>query len=530
MAGSQRGNVNLRIDAEDAEAVRAFLKVTTAERNLEVQTRRTNAAMKSKEIQSKKNTEGLLKMGRSAGAAVAGMAGFAGVTGTLNMVYREIERVNEALIASSKRANEASGSLRSWVQIQAGPEGDKLIRETILAGANRGLTPNQVGQVAQPLQSLADKDGSGTLDAEERKAFDNYFAAAAGMAELGVDSADALKVIGSGAARGLTGQESADKLLAAADASFQDPKALAKAIAETGEFSSLEEALAVLTATTIENQEPGTFGTSMKRLGLILGKAGEQSKEGAAFNKKFGLEGLSESEKLTALAKYGARTGKGATEEERIRDFTAGLSNEEGITKEASVDLARAVRAAWKAESTRAMLDSQSEGWMERSLQKQLDNPLTGPGILSDRQKALAEAGGLLGPQAEEAQRLLAERQIEGAGMLAKGDVANVTPEGEAAPLSQRTWGAWIRGAGSAVLEAMGPGASVGYGYAPGAAAWDAMEAAKPAPVEAADVLQAQRELTEALKANTEATRANSGAAQRVAPVGGNPANAEEKY
>lgn len=520
-----KSNITLKIDAEDGDAVKSFLKLTQAERNLEMQTKRSNKAMKEKELQSRRSSEGMLSLGKSAGKAILAIGGITGVAGAFALVTREVERMDQALIDSAKRANEQSRGLREFAALQAaGPEGQKFMRETLIKGAARGLMPDQTAQIAQPIQSLADKDGDGKLSAEERKQFDTDFDAAAGLAEASVAPEDALRVITAGRARGQSGQESADLLIRAAETSAQGPATFARSISATGEFSDQKEALSILSALTKEQTDTGKLPAAMERLGLVLGKVGETG-ETAKFTKKFSLEGLSETEKIAKLREYGAQHGEGETEEERVRDFTSKLPSEKGLSKEQAIDLARVVRQASSATATRGILERDAEGRLDSALKKGMDDPLIAAGVLQDRQKALTATTGLIGPQAEDAKKRLAKRQIAGAERLEAGDVDAVTETGELKAFGDLPFMQKI----GRVLES-NQSAGFGYGAGPGAAAVEQQSREQAAAPRATNegVQQKHAELIEALRANTEATLGNSKATAGKAPAGGAASNAEE--
>lgn len=469
---------------------------------------------------------------KAVGVALGSMG--AGIT-VVRSIATEVARLDEAMVASALSSNTMSKSLRELVALQnGGAEGNKLIADALIKGAQRGLKPEQSAPIAQTIQSIVDMNGDGSLDESERGAFDKDFGAAAGLIESGVAPEDALKIITAGRARGQSGDVSADLTAKGASLSALAPSDVAKSISATSEFSDQKEALAILTGLSKEQTETGKLPAATERLGVLLGKSGEVG-ETEAFSKKYGLIGLTETQKVEALRQYGAQHGEGATEEERIRSFTATLPGEKGLGKEAAIDLARVVRQSASIQSTREALESGAEGTLDSMLQKGIDNPLTGPGIVADRQAALAAVGKIIGPQAEASQAALARRQVEGGAAIAEGDVANVNEDGTAKAFGEQTWGAW----GRKFIEGAGRSASVGYGYAPGAAQIEADNRARAERPQSnmEGVMRVQESLVEELRRNNDlleknnaATEGNTAAAAAKRPVGGAAGNAEERY
>ena len=549
-------NITLKIDARDEGAVRAFLELGEAERNLEVKIRKGNVALKEREQRERAVAAGTRKtaaetraagkdaehagtrmfnMGRDTARAIQAFAGFGASVGILRAVQQELAGIDNALVASAKSANIQQKGLREFVALQAeGPEGTKFVGETLIAGAQRGLTPEQTGAIAQPIQSIVDVNGDGRLDTGEKAAFATDFGAAAGMSEAGVASEDALKIVTAGRARGQSGQESADLMAAAAALSALGPSDVAKSISATSEFSDQKQALSILTGLSKEQTETKKLPAAMERLGIILGKSGEVG-ETAGFSKKYGLEGLTETQKIEALRQYGLQHGEGDTAAARVRSFTATLPGEKGLAKETALDLARVIRQTDTVTSARGALDEGSAGALDAILKKNIESPLSGPGIVADRQAALAAVGQLIGPQSQEAQARLSRRQIAGARMVQEGDVLNVTPGGESKAISEQSWSAWAKRG----LESMGRSASVGYGAGPGLMEIERQQAVAQAAPQAnmEGVMSVQRELVEQLKRNNEllsennsVTAQNSAASRGRAPVGGSAGNAEEKH
>lgn len=464
----------------------------------------------------------------------ASLAAMGGTVGAIRAVANEVARINEALVQSAQSANATAESIKEFVAIQApGPGASAVVGGALLTGAEFGVKPGQAADLAQTIQSINDTDGNGKLEADQQAAFDTDYKAALKLIEAGVAQEDAKKIITAGKARGQSGAVSADMMAKAAALSALGPSDVSKSISATSEFSNQTEALSILTALSKEQTETGKLPAAMERLGIVLGASGEVG-ETAKFSKKYGLLGLSETEKIEKLRKYGAQHGKGKTEAERIRSFTATLPGEEGLAKETAIDLARVIRQSDTAQATKSELKSGAAGEMDKIIAANLASPITGPGMLANRQAALAEVSGIIGPQSEKAQAALARRQIEGAAMLAEGDVANVNPDGTAKPFLERTWGAW----GKRALEGMGRSASVGYGAGPSVAQIEAqnrISASQPQPT-AEGLIQVQQELVDQLKKNNALLQENNQvtAAANTAGgtklAGGAATNAEERY
>jgi hypothetical protein len=517
------------------QLTKALEKFGQASNNVSTaQQRRTNS-LQAQERATAKLDASMRQSVISAGKMLGGLLGLGSAAGAIKVVTDELMRMDQALVDSAKSANTQMKGLREFVAQQDGSaEGQKFLGEVLIQGAQRGLTTDASAKMAGPIQSISDADGNGKLDAAERKNFDTDFGAAAGMSEAGVAAADALKIITAGRARGQSGAVSADLMSKAAQLSAINPSDVAKSISATSEFSDQSEALSVFNALAVEQTDTAKLPAAMERLGVILGKAGEVG-ETEKFSKKYGLAGLSETEKIAKLRAEGNRRGKGATEEERVRDWTATLPGEDGLAKETALDLARVVRQAPVMNKAKTALAAGSTGALDEILRKNEASPFAGPGIVQDRQAALKAVGELIGPQSEAAQRALAARQIEGAAAIKSGDVANLTPEGDMKPLGEQTWGAWLGKIGGA----MGASASVGYGANPSMANIEAQQrkAAQAPTVDQAGVSAVQAELVAELKRlnenlakNTDATQANSTASKSSKPVGGAASNAEEKY
>jgi hypothetical protein len=354
---------------------------------------------------------------------------------------------------------------------------------------------------------VVDENGDGRLDAKEQAKFDEDTTAAFRLAQLGISAKDAQTVVTAGRSKGRGGTESADKLIAASDLSAAGPADFARSASAMGQFADSDTALAVATALTKEEKNFEQIPTLVRGAAVTLGAAADDSE----FSKKYGLKGLSESEKIAKLREIGAREGKGATEEERVADFSRGFKNA-GLDEEKARALGILVRQADTVESTRAKLGSVDAGLAERKVAALEADPLVGSRMQSDQAAAVTALNQLYGPEAGPAREKRAALMQRGAELNRLGAGIGVDQEtGEAKPWYSpgRLFGG-ISATGRRIRETGG-----------NTELSDGGEAGLKGSLD---------ELVKSLRENTEATRQNSGAAQRVAPVGGNPANAEEKY
>lgn len=477
------------------------------------------AQMKEENKANEAADKKMASLGITAVKSIAAMMGISAVGTTIRSVVNEMERLDQAMVDSATRAAELSTGVREFVAIQAaGPGGLQQVRDTLAMGAEFGLTPEQAAGMAQPIQSIADASGEGILNAEERQRFIDDFQAAAKMVQITVTPEDAMRIITAGAARGQTGRQSADLLAMAADLSPVSPRIVAQSISATSEFSDQAEALSILTALAKEQTNTEKLPAAMERLARVLGKSGEIG-EPKPFTDKYGLAGLTETEKLQKLYTEGLKRGKGTTEAERVRDFAATFAAEKGLSQENAQELARVVRQAPLAMSTKGQL-GQSEGRVDAAIQKLMADPVTAAGIVSQKQKAAAALTDLFGPQAGTAQARMFSRQTEGAAMMREGRMQDVDPStGMALPIFQRSW--------FGAPDLLRRYEALGFAAGPGGAPSPMTPRAPIGGNTIADVSAAQEKLIKAIEANTEAMNA-SPARGAIPKPGGSTLNNSE--
>jgi hypothetical protein len=529
-----KSNISLLIDAKDGEAVQSFLRLTTAERNLELQTRRTGVAMREKEQASRRAGAAALNSARAGLSFVAGFAGISSATGAIMALTRELKSADEAMANMARRANEKASTLVDFSALQAeGAEGRAHVARALLKGARAGVGVSEAAAMATPIQSVVDADGDGRLNEQERADFDEDFGAALDLNNLNVSAEDAQTVITSGRARGQGGQESADKFIAAASTSGANPGDFAKSASALAQFEDSDAGLAILSALTREEKNFGRLPTMLRNLGGILG----ESADGSDFSKKFGLAGKGELEKVQALRQHAIDTGdQSLSEEERIRKFSKSFESE-GLSKREAEGLGIAVRQGDFAAQVQGQLGELEAGVTERKLASIMEDPGVRAAKQAAQAKALAEAATLYGPESEDARENLKGRLAVGADRLAEGDSRRVNIESGEAGLLARV---------ADFVNRANISAGTGPGGMPAQAEVerrnreiaerprDNDERVVTAMERLAGVLEANIAATEenskTTEANSGATEENTGASRGRAPVGGALSNAEEKY
>lgn len=467
--------------------------------------KRTEEAARAQEAQ-----RGALVRGASSAVAFAGsLAGIATGAAVATGAIRALTAAHEHQMDVAKRSDQQARGLKEFISLQAeGEEGKKHVQATLAKGASMGLTPEQTAQIAQPIQSVVDKDGDGRLNAEEKAAFDEDTTAAFGLAQLGISPEDAQTVITSGRSKGKGGRESADKLALASDLSAAGPADFARAASAMGQFSDGDTALAVATALTQEEKNFEQIPTLVRGAALALGSASDDSE----LSKKFGLKGLSEADKIAKLRERGKTEGKGATEEERIADFSRSLKNY-GLDEEKARAVGILVRQGDTVASTREKLGGVEAGLTERKVAALAADPLVGSAMGADQAAASAALDKLYGVDADEARDKRAAALALGAELQRYGGGWAVDPETgeEKGIFNPGTW------AGRAVAMWNGmPGTGL-----------NGQGTNQDDSLSGQEKLAIQLELlNKSLQENTAATQANSTSAKasRPAPVEG------EKY
>lgn len=430
------------------------------------------------------------------------------------VLIRTLTADQENLIAKADRSNQSAKGLKEFIALQAeGEAGKALVRDAVLKGAAAGVSAENVGKIAQPIQSVVDANGDGILNAEERKKFDEDFGAALTLQKIGVGAEDASTVITANRTKGIGGSVASDKLIAAADKSVGGPADFARAGAAINQFENTDTGLAVATALTAEGTPLEQLPTLVRGAALTLGSANDESE----FSKKFGLVGLSEEEKIAKLREEGKRRGKGATEEERIADFSRSFKSKEGgsLDEEKARAMGLLVRQGGMFDSTlEAVRAAGGSGLAEQKAAALAADPLAGSAMRSDAAAALQTAGDMYG-EGSDAARDKRDRALARAAALKQygGDIAIDPSTGlEKNPFTNPIDAA--RGYAAARQAGMPEK------YVQGSESMSGQEM----------LTAAMASLQKSLDANTQATQANSAASKTTKPVGGAASNAEEKY
>lgn len=525
---SQRSNITLRIESQDAEAVRSFLKLTQEERNLEMQTKKTNQALRDKAIAQKKAGDEAWKASKSAAAFIGGFIGITSIAGGIMAITSELKRVDEALGNIGRKSNKVGNDILEFVALQAqGDKGQKNVKSTLLQGAAAGVSLRDTAAMAVPIQSVVDANGDGLLQPEEQAKFDEDMKAAFVLRNLGVSPEDAQTVITAGRARGQGGTKSADKFSAAASAGGATTAQFAGSISALSQFTDTDTGLAALASLTREEKNFGRLPTMLRNLGGVLGSQADESE----FSKKFGLKGLSEAEKVAKLRELAQQRGKGDTEAARLKSFTDTFQNE-GLSKREAEALGIVVRQGGFMEQVRGQLGALEPGVAQRRLDTVFQDPVVKGTKDAETVAALSEYAAAYGPQSEAGRENLKGKLAVGAEAVAEGRMQNVDIE-----TGEPNWRERARDYFGRFVSEGQPtqGPNMGAGGLPVGMGRPEIrndgvtndERLGQKLDRLADVLEKSIQTTEQ---NNAATEANTNASRGKAPVGGAASNAEEKY
>lgn len=444
-------NITFSVGAEDGEAISSFMKLTKAEKAMEIQTMKGNRALQQRskaQREAARAAEAATRQtdahnkGMVAGAVAAakhakalGLVGAA--AGAVGIAFSEMAAQHRHLMEEAQRSNQAASGIREFVALQKpGAAGQKHVKDTMITGALAGVKMAEVGTMAQPIQSATDTNGDGVLQPAEKAAFQTDFGAALKLRQVGVAAQDAQTVVTSGRARGAGGDVSADKLIVASDRSEAGPADFARSVSAMGQFKDTDTALALTTALSKEEKNFGELPTLVRSLGQVLSEASDESK----FSKKFGLAGLSESDKIASLRAQAIQTGDPSlSEAERLQQFTAAFKNE-GLDETKARAMGIAVRQGSTVASTLGALGNMQAGVADRKVAALRADPVLGSLMRAEETAAMVEVDAVYGAEATAARDERARAQARGIQLRQYGGGQAVNEDGTAKPVEFDVW------------------------------------------------------------------------------------------
>lgn len=418
-----------------------------------------------------------------AGGAIAGMMSIGALVGVLRDIQQRFDGIAESADATAR-------ALRPLAVQVAGKEGPGFTRAAMLMGAKEGLSPEEVGELANTVKSI---EGATQKD----------LLVGMRMTQLGVEGQDAAPIVQTGVVRGIGAQRAAELALTASDLAPWAPKDVAKALPKTMKFTSLEQGLAASAtmrrAGIITEQIP--YAT--EAVGRLL------SKQDSPLAKKFKLKGLSETEQIARIS--AAADASGDREK-----FIRSLPEKYKVGEEEARGLQALLSQGDYFQRAEAALRAAPEGDVERRLAALREDPMQRREFEGRRAAAMARYQQEYGPMADAAAAERARTQATGMRLqeeLPPEMAAAMTDANGRANWRGRTWVALQnRGGGSGVLGAMRlavPGQTGGFGLEMGREFLPSVFGGRNGGEEFA-LNKKVDELVTALEANTAATRENS--------------------
>lgn len=393
--------------------------------------------------------------------------------------------------------------------------------DILSSGAKHGLTPEQSATLAAPLYSTADKDGSGALSDEERKNFDANFQAGAQLQSVGVEAGDATNVLLAGDNQGEDGATTGAKLLKAAAIGKRGPKEFSMSASAIGQYDSLDTGLAVATAISASELNAGRIPERVKDVQMALSSAQDKGE----FSKKHGLAGLTQAEKIAKLRERAVASGD-------VKKFTDEFINQ-GLDEGKASSLAMLIQQGELYGTTEQAMKEVKPEDLATSITALRDaDPAVRSQMESAQSKALGEFDTMYGVNAEKNREKLAESQARGLELRRYGGDWAVNEDGTEKSMLSPWW--WAGRYKAATNGMPGTGANPTPGINQDESLTWEEKRDKQQELLSDSTLERHRDAldrnTKALEANSAATQQNSASTKKSAPVGGNPANAEEKY
>jgi hypothetical protein len=247
------GDVVFKLDADQAKAVRGFLKVVDAQKKGERQFRKTTRQAKGQEkaLHGVKNVGNELASLFGIGGGIAG--GFAAISQTVGSLKRDMEEM-------ARSARQAGNAVTSFALMQ--PAGTRERRMNIVAqmGAEYGVPAQDAWKAVQSLQAQAGGFEQGLRAARS----------AWRLKRAGVPAQPAQQAVTIGMGLGMTPQMAARAPYAAGELSALSPAEMAQAAARgLPEWRGLKGGpmlgYAVMSQLSQIFQEPGELGTHTAR-------------------------------------------------------------------------------------------------------------------------------------------------------------------------------------------------------------------------------------------------------------------------
>jgi hypothetical protein len=406
-------DVQITIDAKGAKAINSLLKMSQAQGKVETATKKAGRAAKTQEVSTK-------QAAASMGKFIRGAAGLAGVTAGFAGLNRMIEATARNMASIAKEGESVGNSLVRLATLGINEEERKDI---VLQGAQRGIGAEESAKAAAIIDSVGKTQG--VFDEADKKELD----VALKLQQLQVESEAAGNIVAEGINREIGGEAAANLVLEAAASSKLEAKDFARSLPATKQFSTLEQGLAATSALSTQELKKERIPELLKGTGQAL------QDEESDFSKKFGLEGLSETEKIRKL-RTAAEQSKGGVEK-----FTQISSLQRAGVKEkiGAEGIGALIRAVDVMETVSKQLQTPGAEIRGEHIDNLLENriadiesaPDTGTGQRANKTKATREALKAFGPDAEESQRLEAMRKRHGLEAEAQGKLLRVNDEGK---------------------------------------------------------------------------------------------------
>lgn len=487
--------------------------VTEAEEASHIRTQKRLADM----AQTQEKQGPAWKRGASGAAAFAGSLGVVGAAAAaVGAALDEVSARHERLMEKAKRSDAMATGMKDLVMaLPGGAEGEAALKAITKIGAENGMAPDAIASMAAPIYATADKSGDGKLDAKEQAAFDANLKAGAALGSTGVTADDATNIILAGDNKGVGGQDTAAKLLTAATISKRGPAQFSRSASAISQFDDLNTGMAVTTALSAAELNPERLAERTKDAQLSLSSASDKSK----FSQKYGLAGLTASEKIAKLRNDAVASGD-------VKKFTDEFQNIEGFDEGKATSMAMLVQQGELFSTAEKGIRASGAKDLAPTIQKLKDNPITGSQMRSAEAAATSGFVDAFGAESDPAREERAAALARGAELQRYGGGRAVNEAGEEKPFDFAPWNILgadnrdvIGGRFSAMMNGM-PGTGFnrnGPNQDPKTSGFEKLEAQLAM-------------LNDTLAKNNEITAANTNASKTTKAVGGAASNAEEKY
>lgn len=438
----------------------------------------------------KQNAENL--NGAIVGAAQSA-AGFITAFASVQTIADFLGTIRDRMRGIAEESDRTANAMRSVaIQVPKGPEGQKQLQAIALQGAKAGLSPEETGTIANTLQSIPGADVTKELGT------------AGVLRNLNIEGQDIAPIIQAGVVRGMGGQRAGDLAVRASELAPFEARDVAKYLPKTVKYSSLEAGLAA--GTTLRSA--GVVSEQIPYAVEALGRALSEDKSPLA--RKFKLKGKSESERIAIL--NAAADASGDREK-----FIRALPEKYKTGEEEGRALQMVLSQKGKFGQDEATLKAMGAGVAQDRLTEQLlKNPKQADEIQARRARELFAYNEVYGAAGDRARATRSEQQSAGLQLQkdipAAGAVGLVGADGQPTKYGQAWRALQQQGGGSGVLGAARTFFQGGTNFIDiGKNLLQQNGIIAPAQ-QGANRDQQLGELVSALNANTEATKANTGA------------------